>query len=103
MRKKFKVPAGLDENGRFVDEIGSPETKLRRLRDVAGVMMRDALNTWTDICEEFQDSVVTRSGFVLPQAKKGFKPSCGWPEFLEKMWLLKHQLDFTKRLCEGTE
>jgi hypothetical protein len=101
MSDKFKVPAGIDENGRFVEEIISPEIRLQRLKDIVGVMMRDALKTWTDIWEELQDSVVTRGGFVLPEAEKGFKPKCGWPEFLEKLWLLNHQLDFTKRLCEN--
>ena len=101
MSDKFKVPVGVDENGRFVEEITSPETRLQRLRDVVGAMMRDALNAWTDIWEELQDSVVTQSGFVLPEPEKGFKPKCGWPEFLEKLWLLNHQLDFTKRLCEN--
>jgi hypothetical protein len=28
-------------------------------------------------------------------------PECGWPEFLEKMWLLRHYLDYAKRLSEG--
>jgi hypothetical protein len=101
MSDKFKVPAGIDENGRFVEEIIYPEIRLQRLNDVVGVMMRDALNTWADIWEELQDSVVTRGGFVLPEAEKGFKPKCGWPEFLEKLWLLNHQLGFTKRLCEN--
>ena len=30
-------------------------------------------------------------------AGEPFKPSCGWPEFMEKMWLLRHYLDFMAR------
>jgi hypothetical protein len=101
MSDKFKVPAGVDENGRFVEEIISPEIRLQRFKEIVGVMMRDALKTWIDIWEELQDNVVTQGGFILPESGKGFKPRCGWPEFLEKLWLLNHQLDFTKRLCEN--
>jgi hypothetical protein len=103
MGRELKVPAGIDENGHFVEQVGSPEEKLRGYKRVVDSMMRDALRAWTEIWEEFQDTVVTRSGFVLPEAEKGFRPSCGWPEFMERMWLLKHQLDFTERLCRGPE
>jgi hypothetical protein len=103
MDKKLKIPAGLNENGHFVEQVGSPEEKLRGFKKVVNSVVRDALKSWTEIWEEFQDTVVTRSGFVLPQAESGFKPPCGWPDFMEKMWLLKHQLDFTERLCRGPE
>jgi hypothetical protein len=103
MDKKLEVPAGIDENGHFVKEATSPEEKLRGFKRVVESMMQDALRSWTRIWEEFQDAVVTRSGFVLPQAEGGFKPSCGWPDFMENMWLLKHQLDFTERLCGAPE
>jgi hypothetical protein len=34
---------------------------------------------------------------ILPDAERGFVPECGWPEFLEKIWLLRHYVDYTKR------
>jgi hypothetical protein len=40
---------------------------------------------------------------VTPEAEKGFRPKCGWPEFLEKMWVLRHYLDYAKRYSEGKE
>lgn len=103
MEKKPRIPAGVDENGQLIAHVSSPGTKLRGFKKVVDIMMRDALMSWTEIWEEFQDTVVTRSGFVLPEAAKSFKPKCGWPEFMEKLWLLKHQLDFTKRLCENQQ
>jgi hypothetical protein len=42
-------------------------------------------------------------GEPLPSAKDGtwgpgpIQPSCGWPEFLEKMWILRQNLDFLAR------
>jgi hypothetical protein len=36
---------------------------------------------------------------VTPEMEEGFKPACGWPEFLEKLWLLKHYLDYIHRFC----
>ena len=29
--------------------------------------------------------------------REPFQPSCGWPEFLEKMWVLRQNLDFLAR------
>jgi len=34
---------------------------------------------------------------VTAEGEKGFTPSCGWPEFLEKMWVLRQNLDFLAR------
>jgi hypothetical protein len=101
MDKEIRTPEGVDENGRMVDRVVPPAENLCGFKKVVDAMMRDALTSWTRIWEEFQGTVVTRSGFVLPQADDGFKPSCGWPEFMERMWLLKHQLDFTEKLCAG--
>jgi hypothetical protein len=98
--EKFRLPAGVDENGQLIDELGTPDTKLRHFRDVTGVLMRDALDVWADMLEELQ-GCVTGGAMVLPKAEQGFKPNCGWPEFLEKMWLLRHYLDYTKRFSEG--
>ncbi|HUT52676.1 MAG TPA: hypothetical protein VM658_04740 [bacterium] len=41
-------------------------------------------------------------GPVTGEARKGFKPECGWPEFLERTWLLEHHLDHLKRIREGS-
>jgi hypothetical protein len=38
---------------------------------------------------------------VTAEMQKGFVPACGWPEFLEKMWLLKHYLDSVGRICRN--
>ncbi|MBM4285013.1 MAG: hypothetical protein FJ128_07170 [Deltaproteobacteria bacterium] len=76
----------------------SSEEKLRLFRKVAGSLLQDAQGTWADIWQELMGTV-TNGVVILPDASQG--PKCGWAEFLEKLWLLKHYLDYTKRFVEG--
>lgn len=76
----------------------APPNALKSFRYVVGAVNEDALRTWAELWAELKEGV-TPSGLVLPQTQAGFTPSCGWPEFLEKFWLLKHYLDYTHRLC----
>ena len=99
MNGNKSMPIGVGENGELVDEFGAPEEKLRNLRNVTNSVMREALNVWAELWEQFQGSVVG-GVLVLPQAKKGWKPECGWPEFLEKMWILRSKLDCARRLTD---
>jgi hypothetical protein len=73
---------------------------MRLLQNVAGVVLQDAQNVWAELWNEFQ-GVVTDGIMILPEVENGFKPQCGWPEFLEKMWCLKHYLDYAKRVSTG--
>lgn len=63
-------------------------------------MLQDALDSWGEIWDQLQGSI-THGVMVVPEAEKNFEPECGWPEFLEKMWVLRHHLDHAKRICEG--
>lgn len=87
------------EHEDIVSQRPLPARELQHFKNVTGSVMQDALNVWADLCGELQGSI-TCGVMVLPEAENGFKPSCGWPEFLEKMWLLKHYLDFTKRFSQ---
>lgn len=78
--------------------VPTPEDKSRHFRNVIGSVLEDAQGTWAEIWKEFQ---MGNGLIVPPEVEKGFKPECGWPEFLEKMWLLKHYLDYAKRFSEG--
>jgi hypothetical protein len=75
------------------------ETEFRHFRNVTSSLLQEALETWAELWAEFQERV-TCGVTVLPEAQKGFKPRCGWPEFLEKLWQLKFYLDSAKRFCE---
>lgn len=78
----------------------TPARELQHFKNVTSNVMQDALNVWADLWGELQSSV-TCGVMVLPEAEDGFKPSCGWPEFLEKMWLLRHYMDFARRFSKG--
>jgi hypothetical protein len=54
------------------------------------------LKVWSDIWGELENDVAIGVA-VSPEDEKGFTPSCGWPEFLEKMWVLRQNLDFLAR------
>lgn len=79
-----------------------PEIQLRHFRNVNASLLQDALDTWGDIWDQMQGSLT--HGFMIdPEVEKNFEPECGWPEFLEKMWVLRHYLDHARRLCEGND
>jgi hypothetical protein len=79
-----------------------PEDKLKHFRNVLGSVLQDSLETWGELWNEYQGSV-THGYLVTEEAEKGFKPKCGWPEFLEKMWQLKHSLEYAKSFCDKHE
>lgn len=74
----------------------SPEEDMRLFQKVIDDLLRDAQLTWADIWNDLMGTV-TNGTIILSDAYKGAKPKCGWAEFLEKLWLLKHYLDYTRR------
>jgi hypothetical protein len=76
----------------------TPVAELEHLLKVADAVALDANKVWAEIWAEFKH-IVTSGGLIVPEAKDGFVPTCGWPEFLEKFWLLKHYLDSIQRIC----
>ena len=97
MPREFRVITNAESH---THRIVTPEERLRHQRNIVGSVLQDAQDTWGDIWDEFQGSV-THGVMVLPEAEEGrFVPRCGWPEFLEKVWLLKHYLDCAKRFCD---
>ena len=78
-----------------------PERALKNFRYVVDAVNDDALKAWADLWNELRQAV-TPGGMVLPEMNKGFVPSCGWPEFLEKFYLLKHYLDYIHRFCDAS-
>ena len=99
MRNEFPLPAEDRLKEAFTANLPSADRRLKALRYVVASVNDDALRAWGDLWKEFKDGV-TPAGSVTPEMREGFKPSCGWAEFLEKFWLLKHYLDCTQRFCE---
>jgi hypothetical protein len=75
-----------------------PPDKFQHLLRVAGSVNSDAQRVWAQLWGEFKPHL-TPSGTVSPALEKGFVPACGWSEYLERMWLLKHYLDAMQRIC----
>lgn len=94
---------GLVPGGAGYESLGfqrrRPQTELRHFRHVQLDLLRGALDKWAELWGELQNRVVC-GVTVLPEAQRGFKPQCGWPEFLEKMWQLKFYLDSARRFSE---
>jgi len=92
-----KAQAGKG-NGQVASQNSSPVTELQDFKNVTNKLIQDALNVWADLWAELEGRVEPDG--VIQEANGKFEPSCGWNEYLEKMWVLKHYLDFTKRLSQ---
>jgi hypothetical protein len=68
--------------------------ELKDFKRVTNGLMQDALNVWDELWAEL-DGRDSPNG--ITKLESGFEPSCGWTEFLQKMWVLRHYLNFTKR------
>jgi hypothetical protein len=91
-------PAVDSRNPVAPDGPASAQRALKNFRYIVGAVNDDALAVWGDLWQEFQRGVAP-GGAVDPSLFGGFTPSCGWSEFFEKFWLLKHYLDYVHRSC----
>jgi hypothetical protein len=99
MTQGYRLPVEIQFNP-DTEAIESSDRALKNFRYVVGSVNEDAKKAWGDLWEQLKNGV-TPAGMVPPEMENGFKPACGWGEFLEKFWLLKHYLDYTHRLCKG--
>jgi hypothetical protein len=76
--------------------------RLRHFRGVAASVLNDAQKTWMEIVDACRDSRSCEEIIEGIDESGGALPSCGWPEFREKLHLLGHYIDYTKRLCDGS-
>ena len=99
MPRQFKVISTTRNQEHIVQRLTDKE-KLEHMSKVTHAVLQDAQDTWADLWNELEGKV-TRGVMILPDAEKGhYRPQCGWPEFLEKMWQLKHCLDYAQRYCK---
>lgn len=105
------MPESVDimvKNEQITSQKSSPETELQDYKNVNNSLMQDALNVWADLWAELDSSrrkpqpngQFESCNEVKPEIEDGFEPSCGWSQFLEKMWVLWYYLDFAKRLSQ---
>lgn len=87
----------MAENEQVTSRESPHTTELQNFKNVNNSLMQDALNVWAELWAEL-DGQVGPCNVDRAKAEDGFEPSCGWSEFLEKMWVLRYYLDFSKRL-----
>jgi len=109
MNQGMKLLKFDGEQSRTIAKAPSPQVELKHFQSVVGNVTQDAMNVWDEIWGEIQHAahagvMIVPEAVALPPQPEGqapveaaFKPSCGWPEFMEKMWLLRHYLDFLAR------
>lgn len=72
--------------------------ELQDFKNVTNKLVQDALTVWADLWAELEGQVDPDGN--TSKKDTPFEPTCGWNEYLEKMWVLKHYLDFVKRLSQ---
>ncbi len=101
MSKTFRLPEDARLRGVLNTNDRSAQDALKNFRYIMASVNGDAQKVWADLWKELREGV-TPGGVVLPEMSRGFTPSCGWTEFLEKFWLLKHYLDYIHRFCDAS-
>jgi len=101
MRRTFQLPEDARLKAVLNTTDRSAESALKNFRYIVAAVNDDALKAWADLWNQLREGV-TPGGMLLPEMGQGFTPSCGWAEFLEKLWLLKHYLDYIHRFCDAS-
>jgi len=99
MSEKPRAPAENRITEALESTKPSPDRALQNFRYVVASVNDNALAVWADLWNELRSNV-TVDGMVAPEIEEDFKPACGWPEFFEKLWLMKHYLDYIHRFCK---
>ncbi len=100
MPRQFTVLSNTEGDDKRTYKRIMPEEKLCHFKNVTAGVLQEAQDVWAEIWKEL-DGSVTHGTLVTPEVVEGgFKPECGWPEFLERMWLLKHYIDYAQRYCK---
>ena len=71
------------------------DADLREFKQATNDVMQDAINVWDELWAELENQKTPENDEA---ASTGFEPSCGWSEFLQKMWILRNHLNFVKRI-----
>ena len=83
-------------------EIDRANARIRHFRGVAAGVLIDAEKVWEEISCACQDPRTCEEILEGVEGPAERAPSCGWPEFMEKLHLLGHYIHYTRRLCDGS-
>jgi len=76
--------------------------RMRHFQGVAASVMGQAIQVWEEILKDLEDPRSPEEIIDGVPLSDGALPACGWPEFMEKLHLLGHYIDYTRRLCDGS-
>lgn len=94
----YSVKTNLAEVGLLINPCQNSD-QLNHLLRVADSISLDAAKVWSELWAQIQPQV-NPAGSDLGENEAGFVPACGWTEFLEKFFQIKHYLDATRRVCQ---
>jgi hypothetical protein len=83
-------------------DIERVNAKLRHFRGVAAGVLNDAQKVWEEIWEACRDPRSCEEILEAPAESTDKMPACGWAELQEKLHLLGHYIEYTRRLCDGS-
>ncbi len=95
------------ENEQIIYQKSTHKNDLQDFKNINNSLMQDALRIWSDLWAELDSS---QNHISMPdsnsdsyntrkfQIEDEFEPSCGFSEFVKKMWILRSYLDFAKRI-----
>lgn len=82
-------------------EIDRFNARMRHVHGVAASVLDEAEKVFAEIWQACQDPRTPEEIIDGVELQEDALPSCGWPEFLDKVHLLGHYLDYARRLMEG--
>ena len=83
-------------------EVDRVNARIRHFRGVAAGVLVDAEKVWQEIFQACQDPRTCEEILEGADVPAGKAPSCGWPEFMEKLHLIGHYIHYTRKLCDGS-
>lgn len=99
MSETTKFGIGKTEHKAIAPQVPISGMELRDYKKVVNNLMQDALDVWADAWAELDGHRPPGSKETEGSGRK-VEPSCGWTEYLEKMWILRHYLEFTKKFSQ---
>lgn len=83
-------------------EIERANAQMRHFRGVAGAVLGDAVVLLEEIWDACNDPRTWEEILEGVEEPVGALPTCGWPEFRKRLDLLRHYIDYSRRLCDGS-
>jgi len=104
MRKNLEEmsTAAKDHTEQMKKEVERANAKMRHFRAVAASLMDEALKVWAEIWQAWQDTRTPDEIIDGIDKPATAFPACDRQKLMENLYLLRHYLDYTKRLCDGS-